>query len=331
MKNPKTITLTLTALTILTLICIPATQVQAAIGPIAKYELTFLQTTQTQAMANTLIITAKDADSNTVPYTGSVTLTSSDAKAIHPTGNIVITNGIGSGTFYFGTSGPQTITVIDASNNQIVGTTMTDVAPIHFDLSTSATTVTAGQTVNITITAHDSQNQVLTNLGNQGYGATIIFTSTDAAAILPDADLNNRLINGTGTFAVTLNTPGSQTITVTNKAFNLITATTTAITVNPTITPTEPPTPTATPSSTETATPSATPSPTSQPQTATATPTSQPQADSQPTTPPTSNTPIDTLTIAAIAAAVIVIVVLALFMLVKSGKLGTKHTAATAK
>ena len=67
------------------------------------------------------------------------------------------------------------------------------------------TTVT-GFAFNVTVTALDSGSNPVT-----GYNGTVHFTSSDSAAVLP-ADA--ALVNGVGTFLVTLNTVGTQTLQV---------------------------------------------------------------------------------------------------------------------
>src|SRR5260370_33950680 len=67
----------------------------------------------------------------------------------------------------------------------------------HFSVS-SPTTETAGTPFNITVTALDASNNVVT-----GYSATVHFPSTDPHALLP---ANSPLTRRTGTFSVTLTT-----------------------------------------------------------------------------------------------------------------------------
>ncbi len=77
---------------------------------------------------------------------------------------------------------------------------------------------------NLLVEATDSNNNVITN-----YSGTVHFTSTDGTATLP---ANSTLTNGTGTFSATLNTAGTQTITVTDTATSSIRGTSNSITVN---------------------------------------------------------------------------------------------------
>jgi DNA-binding beta-propeller fold protein YncE len=76
----------------------------------------------------------------------------------------------------------------------------------HFTLTSVPTTATAGTSFNVTVTAYSSTDN--TTLASS-YVGPITFTSTDANAVFPTT---LTLTNGTGTFAITLQTAGSQTI-----------------------------------------------------------------------------------------------------------------------
>ena len=91
------------------------------------------------------------------------------------------------------------------------GITMSDitVAPaVKFSVSGVPASRTASLPSTITVTAR-------TIYGSQavGYSGTVAFTSSDGAATLP---ANATLHNGTDTFTVTLNTPGTQSVTATD-------------------------------------------------------------------------------------------------------------------
>lgn len=262
-------------------------------GAIANYELSFAQTTFNVAMPNNLTITAKDDANNALNYTGTVTLTCSDPNAILPSSTTLnINNGTGSCILYFGAAGSQTVTVTDTSNSTITGNITVTVNPIHFDIEVTPTTIDAGSSVNVTVTARDSSNNILTDLGNEEHGAAIEFNSTDSEAVFPAVSASN-LANGTGTFNITLPTAGNHTITAVNKDFPLVNATTSAITVNAN--------PEASPTPTPTSTPTATPT-----QTASPTPTEE-----------QTNAFDQNLIIIAVAAVVVVIVVVLVVVLLK--------------
>ena len=95
-------------------------------------------------------------------------------------------------------------------------------AATHFAVSAPPSAV-PGAAFSITVTALDSSNNTVT-----AYAGTVHFSSTDSAAVLP---ANATLTNGTGVFMVTLNTPGTETITATDSA-SAITGSSAGITVS---------------------------------------------------------------------------------------------------
>ena len=114
----------------------------------------------------------------------------------------------------------------DTPASQAYTITLNPGAATHFVVAvTSATTITAGGAVNFTVTAFDASGNTAT-----GYAGTVAFTSTDAQAALP---ANSALTSGTGSFAATLKTAGSRTITATDTGNATITGTSGNVTVNP--------------------------------------------------------------------------------------------------
>ena len=102
------------------------------------------------------------------------------------------------------------------------GSTPPPLVATHFSVTTTATPV-AGAAFNFTVTALSASGQTATS-----YSGTVHFTSTDGQAVLP---ANSTLINGTGTFSVTMKTVGSQTITSTDSVTASITGTSNSINV----------------------------------------------------------------------------------------------------
>jgi probable HAF family extracellular repeat protein len=90
----------------------------------------------------------------------------------------------------------------------------------HFSIAAPAT-ATAGTAISLSVNALDASNNVVTR-----YSGTVHFASTDGQAALP---ANSTLTSGTGTFSVTLKTPGGQTITATDTVAGSITGTSTSI------------------------------------------------------------------------------------------------------
>src|SRR5580700_489600 len=89
------------------------------------------------------------------------------------------------------------------------GSTPPPPSATHFSVTTTASP-SAGAAFHFTVTALAASGQTATS-----YSGTVHFTSTDGQAVLP---ANSTLVNGTGTFSVTLKTVGSQSITATDTA-----------------------------------------------------------------------------------------------------------------
>ena len=101
-----------------------------------------------------------------------------------------------------GSSDTQTFTVNVAAN-----------VATHFSVS-GATTDVAGVSSSYTVTALDAYNNVAT-----GYSGTVHFTSTDGYANQP---MDSTLTSGVGSFGVTFNSLGEQSITATDTTNNLL-------------------------------------------------------------------------------------------------------------
>lgn len=95
----------------------------------------------------------------------------------------------------------------------------------HLSITTSSAAITVGTPFNITVSALDNSGAVVST-----YSGTVHFTSSDAQAVLPK---DSGLTNGTKVFQVTFNSPGSQSITVSDSSGALTAATSSAITINP--------------------------------------------------------------------------------------------------
>jgi len=75
---------------------------------------------------------------------------------------------------------------------------------------TTASSAASGTPFNVTVSALDGAGSLVS-----AYSGTVHLTSTDSQAVLA---ANSMLTNGSGTFSVTLTTPGSQTVTATDTA-----------------------------------------------------------------------------------------------------------------
>jgi hypothetical protein len=121
--------------------------------------------------------------------------------------------------------GDHTVTGTDGS--------ATGTAVLHVNPAAATTLVvsgltsprTAGVSGSLTVTAKDAFGSTAT-----GYTGTVHFTSTDGVAVLP---ANSTLTNGVGTFAVTLRTAGTQSVTATDSVTPTITGSQAGIVVTP--------------------------------------------------------------------------------------------------
>jgi len=178
-------------------------------------------------VAHPITVTAVDAYNNTVTgYSGTVKITSSDSKAVLPA-NSGLSSGTGSFSVTLKTAGSQSITATDTATNSIggfqTGITVTAGAATQFVVSGFPNPVVAGAAGSVTVTAKDAYGNTAT-----GYVGTVKFTSSDSQAVLP---ANSGLSSGTGSFSVTFETVGSQSITATDTLTSSIVGSQTGITV----------------------------------------------------------------------------------------------------
>jgi len=134
-----------------------------------------------------------------------------------------------SGTFHSVTAnGGYTPTVHYNANSITVDLTVTSAQTSTFVLSDFSGTQTAGTAGTMTVTAKNYYGVTAT-----GYVGTIHFTSSDGAATMPTDYTFQPSDNGVHTFTsgVTLNTPGTQSITVADSVTNSISATQSGIVV----------------------------------------------------------------------------------------------------
>jgi hypothetical protein len=107
-----------------------------------------------------------------------------------------------------GTSGP--ILVQQAENTSNNYWTMSVTPYISMFAVTAPNTVVAGEPIECKILVLETQGYGSLDVAT-GYSTALHVCSSDPAATLPD---NATIINGIGTFSVTLNTPGSQTVSL---------------------------------------------------------------------------------------------------------------------
>jgi hypothetical protein len=184
--------------------------VQAASAQSLK--ATGFPTSVTAGTAGSVTVTALDANGNVLTsYTGTVSFTSSDPRAVLPSTYTFVAADAGKHTFSLTlkTAGTQSITASDKSS--LTGTesniTVQAAAATTLNLTGFPTTVTAGTTSNFTVTAADAYGNVAT-----GYTGTVQFTSTDPGASLPAAYAFTAADAGTHSFSATLITAGNRSL-----------------------------------------------------------------------------------------------------------------------
>jgi hypothetical protein len=183
-------------------------------------------------------------DQLAIGYTGTVAFTTTDpaSAVLVPSDYTFTLADVGVHSFSNGmtlfTAGPQTITASDTVNN-ITGSAAITVIPStpavdHLSVIAPGSTVVAGSSFDVVVSALDTQGQVVT-----GYTGTVHFSSSDPQATRPDDYTFTASDNGTHPFSkgVTLVNAGTQTITVTDTASGVTGSVT--VTVNPSVAPVE--------------------------------------------------------------------------------------------
>jgi len=181
----------------------------------------------TPATANTgtafyATLTALDAYNNTVKsFADTIHVTSTSTQSVLPA-DFVLTNGAKQISAKLNSPGNQTITATDTNNSTAFTSGNINVGNTAAKLIiTGSSTSIAGNVATYTVTAQDTVGNAV-----PGYNGTIHITSTDTTATLP-ADIT--LVNGVGTFNVTLKKATTSTVTATDTAIASLKAT--AVTV----------------------------------------------------------------------------------------------------
>ncbi len=174
--------------------------------------------TTTAGVAGNVTVTLKDRYGNiATAYTGTVRLTSSDAKAALPANYKFTAADAGNHTFSvtLKTAGTQSITVTDTTSAGLTGTqggiTVKAGAASKFLIS-APSSVSVGVPFSLTLTVQDAYGNVIT-----GYTGTVRFTSTDSTAPLPANYTFTAAEQGVHTFTgLILRKKGNQKITITD-------------------------------------------------------------------------------------------------------------------
>jgi len=186
-------------------------------------------TGSTAGVAFSFTVNAEDMfDNIATGYTGTVTMLSTDNAAVFVPAKSALTSGVGTFTATLETAGGQTLTATDFGGSSLTGTSLPFLVhagpATHLVTSATPHSLTAGTPFSITVTALDSFNNTAI-----GYAGTVALASSDPAAELTPA--SNTLASGVGTFSVTLETAGMQTLTVKDAVATTITGTSSTIAV----------------------------------------------------------------------------------------------------
>jgi hypothetical protein len=170
---------------------------------------------------NTFTVTILDTSGHSdASYRGTVHFTSTDPRAFLPRDYSFTEADAGSHLFgaAFRTAGTQALTATDIHTGALTGTQngiVVSPAEAHaLVLSGLPSSLYAGDVTTFTVTVVDAFDNVVT-----GYGGTVHFSSTDAAALLPRDYTFTSDDAGSHTFAVVLMTAGRQTLTARDMLF----------------------------------------------------------------------------------------------------------------
>ena len=208
-----------------------AGEVSLTIEPLAaaRLELTGLTDPSESGAVNSITVTARDVNGNVATsYVGTIAFTSNDEDAALPENYTFTAEDAGThaftGSVTLRTAGAATVTATDDAASAITGAqtvTVTPAAATTLVLAGIPEQSVAGIGYNLTVTAKDQFGNVAT-----GYAGTVQFSSTDAAATVPEAYAFQTGDAGTHAFpaGVTFKTAGSWTFTATDAATPSITA-----------------------------------------------------------------------------------------------------------
>ncbi len=206
-----------------------STQVSPA--AVSRFGVDGFPTAQPIGTLGYFTVTPADAFGNLVSgYAGTVHFSSTDPAAALPADYTFTAADTYGHTFgaTFKTAGLQTITATDTAAPGITGSQggIEVTGASTFAVYGFPTPIVAGTAGSFSVTVYDVYSQVVI-----GYSGTVHFTSTDPAATLPADYTFTSADQGTHTFAATLQTAGTQSITATASANASVTGTQGGITV----------------------------------------------------------------------------------------------------
>jgi hypothetical protein len=204
-------------------------QASVTVNPAAAAK--FILSAPTNTTANfpfNVSVLVEDAFNNTATgYTGTVRFTSTDANATLPAKYTFVAGDAGQHTFavIFKNVGLQSVTATDTALSSVTGSATVN-STGKFSVSAPAT-ANSGAAFSITVTALNGLGATATN-----YTGTILFSSSDGSAVLPNSYTFTAADQGVHVFTsgVTLYLAGKQTVVVTD-SINAPSAGTASITV----------------------------------------------------------------------------------------------------
>ena len=175
--------------------------------PVVAAKLLVMSPPQVRAgMPTTVTALAVDAAGRPAPtFSGTATVTSSDAAASLPMVEVLFKNGRATFPVSFATVGKQTVTVTSLSDSQVAGIGSTNVAApqaLSSFLVMVPPRIVTGTPVNVAIIALDAARRPIS-----GYTGTATLASSDTAATLPTTVT---FTSGRAIARVTFASPGSQ-------------------------------------------------------------------------------------------------------------------------
>lgn len=179
--------------------------------PVVTTKLLVMIPPQVRAgMPTTVTALAVDAAGRLAPtFSGTATVTSSDAAASLPMVEVLFKNGRATFPVSFATVGKQTVTVTSLGDSQVAGIGSTNVAApqaLSSFLVMVPPRIVTGTPVNVAIIALDAAKQPI-----RGYTGTVTLASSDTAATLPTTVT---FTSGRAIARVTFASLGSQTLSV---------------------------------------------------------------------------------------------------------------------
>jgi hypothetical protein len=196
---------------------ISGSQTGITVNPAAasSFQVSGFPSPTTSGVAQNFSVIAKDAFGNTATgYTGTVSFSSTDAKAALPLNYTFASSDAGSHVFSatLRTAASQSLTSIDTTTSSITGSqsgiVVSPGAANHLIISRFPITTTAGVSQNFRVTVQDLYGNAVT-----GYTGTLTFGSTDSQAVLPANYTFTSADAGVHTFSATLKTAGTQSLT----------------------------------------------------------------------------------------------------------------------